>query len=528
VDTEKNDAEEGDELIRLADTISLEYAVSALQQSIRTILASDLDEARLKVIKDQIDKITSPQVLLALNRSKLPLAAKLKSSYDAKKLDLFDQILNFEENSNITETRFGNPVLGSLSTELKVAGQTFDPATYEVPALPEIKNPAIRAQVFVHKSCTNIRKYFNEKEQMRAHNERLEFLGDSVLNNIMTFILVNHHPYADEGELSQLRTRLINNATLTKWSMQYGLDKRLQYQTDDSILHGRKKIFADVFEAYVGGLTVDNSNNYSVIYEWLRQLALPILANNDDGVTKRVNSNEKAELNLNSKVELYSLIGFARLGLKYECVEKSFEKDYTDFKVQVKVANGEVLGTGSGKNVKEAGMRAAMAVLANKEIIERYSRLRASIPREDSAKPLDNRSLEDKEEYLKSKQELKTRKSSFSTSSTPIPPPPPPPPPVPAPAPAPASLQSASTSDSRNPKGIPTKPSGMHTQRYNNRGPAIAYKDSRHPASASYNENRNSSHQNQNQNQSQNQNNRNNKGSRGNHSNNGRRYNDRF
>jgi type IV secretory pathway VirB10-like protein len=166
--------------------------------------------------------------------------------------------------------------------------------------------------------------------------------------------------------------------------------------------------------------------------------------------------------------------------------------------------------------------------LANKEIIERYSRLRASIPREDSAKPLDNRSLEDKEEYLKSKQELKTRKSSFSTSSTPIPPPPPPPPPVPAPAPAPASLQSASTSDSRNPKGIPTNPSGMHTQRYNNRGPAIAYKDSRHPASASYNENRNSSHQNQNQNQSQNQNNRNNKGSRGNHSNNGRRYNDRF
>lgn len=396
--------ETDDDIVRLSDLISLEYSAGSLIQAIKTIVSSDIDNKKLEDIKKNMDSIESPQILLALERSRISLVANLKTLYDEKKLELFDQILSYEDNSSKKQEVLSTfkPTNTELFKALKE--EPINEASMidnSLPELPEIKDPRIRARVFVHKSMT-IHATLSAREQLGSHNERYEFIGDSVLNNIMTFITVNQYPYATEGELSQMRSLLIRNSTLLKWAKAYQFDKKLRYQEDESLKNGSLKIFADTFEAYIGGLMLDNPNNYSVIYEWLKKLALPELLKNKDKFGQE--EKKEIELNLNAKKELYSLIGFASLGLKYVQVGQEQHGDFNKSTVQLTVKSGEVLAKESGRNSKEAGIRCAMSVLENKELIEKYSRLRAATPRDTSSRPSDIGAELTKEEFLKQKE----------------------------------------------------------------------------------------------------------------------------
>lgn len=254
------------------------------------------------------------------------------------------------------------------------------------PKLPKIKNPVIRSKVFIHSSLINDKIILSEAQQVNANNERLEWLGDSIVNTLISIIIYNMFPNFSEGKLSKLRMNLISNDNLRKWSHIYGLDKELHIfkssNTKDNILPSNSKAFADVFEAYIGGLMEDNAEkNLPKIRKWLTKLSKPLIEKVIED--KDFSTTDDSQLNMNAKRDLYSLIGYAALNLHYFTKEYA-TKENPMFLVQCKVGDGTVLGEGKGKNVKLAGIRAAMNVLDDKELIEKYALQRRSIPKSES------------------------------------------------------------------------------------------------------------------------------------------------
>ena len=92
------------------------------------------------------------------------------------------------------------------------------------------------------------------------HNERLEFLGDSVLNCAVARLLYDAHPDADEGALSRLRATLVSGETLAQIAQQLGLGEYLQLGQGELKSGGfrRASILADTLEAILGAVFLDS------------------------------------------------------------------------------------------------------------------------------------------------------------------------------------------------------------------------------------------------------------------------------
>lgn len=393
--------------------LQLEHSVSHLQEYLSKIIELSPNLKQYVRTLSTLEGMPS-DMIPAFDRFNLKLAAELKSLYELGKLPIVDEIKNYSANFNSRNIdpvllELGSDDLERLNPDGTIRGGAFgslneddeeeDNDDYEVvdkvgeseamkkakwpPKLPQIKNPAIRARVFIHKSMINDKLYLSEKDMIKSHNERLEFLGDSILNTTMTTIIYNKFPDFDEGQLSQLRMRLINNELLKEWSFLYKFDQQLKthnVKSDDN-KDGKQKLYADVFEAYIGGLVEDDSKkNLPRIRKWLSKLAEPVIAK---GLNSDITLEDTAEVDVNAKKTLYSLIGYAALKLHYVPIRKPTSAD-PNATVECRIANGTVLGTGVGKNMKIAGMRAAQNVLTNKPLIEKYVALRASIPRTES------------------------------------------------------------------------------------------------------------------------------------------------
>lgn len=91
------------------------------------------------------------------------------------------------------------------------------------------------------------------------NNERLEFLGDSVLNLVISSRLYEVHPEAQEGDLSRMRARLVRGVTLTELASSIGLGKYLNLGEGEMKSGGfrRASILADAFEALIGAIFLD-------------------------------------------------------------------------------------------------------------------------------------------------------------------------------------------------------------------------------------------------------------------------------
>ena len=398
--------------------LKLEHSVTDLLKQIRII--TELSP-NIKQYEQALDKLSSMpmDMVPSFDRYNLKLAAELKSLHELGKLSLIDNIMKYSEKF---KSGVATPVLPELqganlndlsskfstSMEIKPSdGAKIDDDEdldedgedgYEViddsatgekkkdawpPKLPKIKNPAIRARVFIHKSMINDKLYLSERDMIKSHNERLEFLGDSILNTTMTTIIYNKFPDFDEGQLSQLRMRLINNELLKKWSFLYKFPDQLKTHNvkPEDNKDGKQKLYADVFEAYIGGLVEDDGKkNLPKIRKWLAKLAEPVISK---GLHSDITLEDTKEVDVNAKKTLYSLIGYAALNLHYYPVKKPSSSD-PNATVECRIADGKVLGVGVGKNIKIAGMRAAENVLKNKELIEKYVAIRASLPKTQS------------------------------------------------------------------------------------------------------------------------------------------------
>lgn len=106
---------------------------------------------------------------------------------------------------------------------------------------------------FVHRS------FINENKSITQHNERLEFLGDSVLGMLISDYLYHHLPTTPEGQLSYLRSRLVEASSCVNYLQQLGVAPYVLLGKGERMNdgRGRESILADLFEAIIGAIYVD-------------------------------------------------------------------------------------------------------------------------------------------------------------------------------------------------------------------------------------------------------------------------------
>jgi len=106
---------------------------------------------------------------------------------------------------------------------------------------------------FVHRS------FINENRQVSQHNERLEFLGDSILGLLVAEYLYRHLPDTPEGDLSYLRSRLVEASSCVAYIQKLNLEKHILLGKGERMNdgRGRESILADLFEAIIGAIFID-------------------------------------------------------------------------------------------------------------------------------------------------------------------------------------------------------------------------------------------------------------------------------
>ncbi|KPJ54980.1 hypothetical protein AMJ47_02875 [Parcubacteria bacterium DG_72] len=116
------------------------------------------------------------------------------------------------------------------------------------------KNKELLIQAFVHRSYLNENTSFNI-----PHNERLEFLGDAILEHVVTEYLFSKYPEKTEGELTSLRASLVNADMLSLVAKELGFNDYLLLSAGEIKDNGKARyyILANTFEAFIGSLYLD-------------------------------------------------------------------------------------------------------------------------------------------------------------------------------------------------------------------------------------------------------------------------------
>ena len=145
-----------------------------------------------------------------------------------------------------------------------------------------VNNIALYEQAFIHRTAVK------SEEQERESNERLEYLGDAVLSAIIAEFLYKKYPVANEGFLTDMRSRLVSREQLNKLGRKIGLDKFIV--KNESIHNLSASLYGNTFEALVGAIFIDKG------YEKTRKALLNRILGNciDLNVIEKEDNNYKA------------------------------------------------------------------------------------------------------------------------------------------------------------------------------------------------------------------------------------------
>jgi ribonuclease-3 len=198
-------------------------------------------------------------------------------------------------------------------------------------------------QALVHSSWLH-----EHPDDAPGHNERLEFLGDAVVNLTISEALYARHPEDDEGALSARRAAIVSTAGLARLAGRIELGRYLLLGEGESQRSGRRRpsLLASSFEALTGALYLDLG--YDRVRRWLQELAEPEL------------SLEAPVLSLKSPKSRLQEYTQRRTGERpeYRLVEASGPDHEKQFRVEVWI-DGEVLGFGEGPSRRTAETHAA-------------------------------------------------------------------------------------------------------------------------------------------------------------------------
>lgn len=203
------------------------------------------------------------------------------------------------------------------------------------------KNINLLTEALTHPSYAN--------ENNCSHNQRLEFLGDAVLELAMSTYLYNKYKSFDEGDMSKRRAQAVCEEALVIYSEKFHLSDFLLLGHGEELKGGRTRasLIADAFEAILGAIYLDQG--FNVALDVFNRLVLPFI--------------DEVDIIQDYKTKLQELVRTDRMSLIYEIVNETGPAHDKTFEAIVKMENGIVMGHGKGKTKKEAEQNAAKQAL---------------------------------------------------------------------------------------------------------------------------------------------------------------------
>ena len=212
------------------------------------------------------------------------------------------------------------------------------------------KNKELLTQAFIHRSFINE----NVKSGL-SHNERLEFLGDAVLELVVTEYLYEKFPNHNEGDLTAYRSALVNAVTLGEvaWELKFNDMMKLSKGEAKDITRARSSILADAYEAFTGALYLDQG--YSSARDFI---ARTLLIKIDEIISRGLYKDAKSFVQEKSQ-ELYGITP------SYKLISEEGPDHDKIFKIGIYFGD-EKISEGEGKSKQEAETASARNALDKK------------------------------------------------------------------------------------------------------------------------------------------------------------------
>lgn len=204
------------------------------------------------------------------------------------------------------------------------------------------QNLSFFIQALTHKSALN-------DQQQLAANERLEFLGDSILDAVVASFVYDKYPEIDEGQLTKIKSRIVNRKSLSAIGEQMGIRKHLIYSKGRSInLAGLE---GNAFEALIGAIYLDGG--FDKTQKILKNTVF----------RKHLNLNKLLEQELDFKSALFIWCQRKKLQLEFVLTAEQFIDGQAVYEMSVHI-NRSIYGKGKGSSKKDAEQAAAKETLA--------------------------------------------------------------------------------------------------------------------------------------------------------------------
>ena len=203
-------------------------------------------------------------------------------------------------------------------------------------------NEALLMEAMTHSS------YANEHKEMKGiYNERIEFLGDAVLELTISDWLFRQFPHFQEGQLTKLRAQIVCEDSLSLLAKECSLNEYLLLGKGETLSGGREKpaILCDVFEAFIGALYLDKGVNE--VQRFLNLVVIPKIKNGRYELITVFKTELQEYLQQNGPVHI-----------RYELVKEEGPSHDKTFTVQL-IVDGKKYKTASGKTKKAAEQMAA-------------------------------------------------------------------------------------------------------------------------------------------------------------------------
>lgn len=216
------------------------------------------------------------------------------------------------------------------------------------------KDKNLLKQAFIHRS------YINENAgSFLSHNERLEFLGDAVLELVVTDFLYKKYSNYTEGELTAIRSALVNAIIISEVALKVGMNDYLLLSKGESKDNGkaRQYILANTYEAFVGAVYLDQG--YDVVNKFITTSLLP---HTDEIVSKKLWRDAKSLVQEKAQE-------FVQVTPLYKVLHESGPDHDKHFTVGIFFGQS-LIAEGKGKSKQEAEQKAAEIALKIKNWME--------------------------------------------------------------------------------------------------------------------------------------------------------------
>ena len=193
--------------------------------------------------------------------------------------------------------------------------------------------------------------YANEHNYENGHLERLEFMGDAVLQLMVSDLIFNFYSNMSEGEMSLVRSKLVRADSLANEAKKLGLDKVLNLGIGEEKSNGRncKNILADSFEAFIAAIYLDKGFDFT--FDFVEKIF--------SNLVKSINIDDM----LDYKTKLQEIVQGDKQSVSYREVSHSGTSNNPIYVFEVLLDNEIVLATGEGSSKKRAQQDAARKAL---------------------------------------------------------------------------------------------------------------------------------------------------------------------